>query len=269
MSSRALVAAASLSLGAALAYALTCKAARRRSLARRLHGATLHFFPLSGRAECIRLALAIAGIEFDDSRFAFGEWGALKPTTTWASVPLLELKDGTRLGQARAILRFVGEASGLYPSDALLAQRVDEVIDAAEDVLFLCNATGQGLELSEKIKLRQESAASGKIGSLLSRIDKFIAEHGRDGFAVGSSLTIADLWLFNISSSCASGFLDGMSEALIVEPYESLKAVRTTVANVPAVRKWYDEQVGKPYMEMLIQGKTLASLYKTFYDARG
>ena len=102
----------------------------RSTLKQQLAGATLHFFPLSGRAEATRLALTIGGIPFEDRRFQFAEWGKLKPTTQWATVPVLELRDGTRIGQARSILRLVGKATGLYPSEPLLAQLNGSVVVA-------------------------------------------------------------------------------------------------------------------------------------------
>ena len=92
----------------------------------------------------------LSGIEFEDARFAISEWPTMKPKTLWGSVPILELADGTRLGQARAVLRLVGKVKGLYPTDPLVAQRVDELMDALEDLGTTVTNVGQGLPKEEQ-----------------------------------------------------------------------------------------------------------------------
>ena len=78
----------------------------------------------------------------------------------------------------------------------------------------------------------------------------------------------ADLFLFNLLSAASSGFLDGLNPANVNEPYPAIQAVRKTVATLPAVSAWYDEQATLPYMQKMIGGKTIAELYKPFYTAR-
>ena len=39
----------------------------------------LIYFPLTGRAEAIRLMFAAAGVEYEDCRIPFEEWPKLKP----------------------------------------------------------------------------------------------------------------------------------------------------------------------------------------------
>ena len=55
-------------------------------------------------------------------------------TTPFGKMPVLLLADGTQIGQQRAILRFLGKSTGLYPQDALSAAMVDGVMDATDDV---------------------------------------------------------------------------------------------------------------------------------------
>ena len=148
------------------------------------------------------------------------------------------------------------------------AQRVDELMDALDDVLVTANSLGQGMDSAEKARLRQESAANGKLHMLLTRIDAFVGEHGGDGFACGGVLTVADLYLFNVCSSAGSGFFDGLLPVHVLEPYANVQKVRRRVANLPAVRSWYDAQLEKPYMKTPMQGTTVGGIYQVFYDAR-
>ena len=105
---------------------------------------TLHkllYFDFPGKAEAIRLALTHAGVSFEDHRFADrAEFQALKASgrLQFGQVPALEVTSAaaevTVLTQSAAILRYVAKlnpAVGLYPTDPLLAARVDAVCDLA------------------------------------------------------------------------------------------------------------------------------------------
>jgi prostaglandin-H2 D-isomerase / glutathione transferase len=74
------------------------------------------YWPFGGRADPIRLAFFIGGIDFDDNRVPMADWPALKPTTPFGSVPTLEV-DGHTYGQSNAQLRYAGKLASLYPTD--------------------------------------------------------------------------------------------------------------------------------------------------------
>ena len=62
-----------------------------------LSGCRLTYFGIPGRAEAIRLALAVGGVDFEDERIPFPAWPEVKPATPWVAVPVLELADGSTL----------------------------------------------------------------------------------------------------------------------------------------------------------------------------
>jgi hypothetical protein len=104
-------------------------------LERLLHRMTakvkLQYFDIAGLGEPIRYALAIAGVDFEDARFANrDEFLAKKPTLRFGQVPYLEV-DGKELFQSCAILRFIGRYfdASLYPADAAMAVQVDAFLD--------------------------------------------------------------------------------------------------------------------------------------------
>ena len=70
-----------------------------------------------GRAEPIRLALAIGGVAFEDHRFGFPEFAEVRKTVPFGQVPVLHV-DGVQVTQSDAILRYAGKLAGLYPTDA-------------------------------------------------------------------------------------------------------------------------------------------------------
>ncbi len=215
-----------------------------------LKNACLTYFPLGGRAEASRLAMVLGGIAFEDKRLAPSDWAPLKGGENcppWGSMPILALEDGTVVNQSRAVLRFIGKLTGLYPSDDhVTAAYIDEMVDGMEDLQAKVNSTGQGLDDEAKIAARVESVASGNIAAQLGRIDARIAKVGRDGHAVGGSLTIADLGVYAQACSCFSPLFDGMKPEML-EPYKNIQAVRRTVANQPKVVEWYEKQAALPY----------------------
>ena len=204
-----------------------------------LSGCTLTYFGLPGRGETTRMLLAIAGVKFTDERLAFQDWGALKPTAPFGSMPLLTLSTGFRLAQQRAIARFVGKHTGLYPEDPHAAALVDALMDALEDVQGI-NGVGRGKPQAEKEADRLAAVSpGGKIYQVLAKIDAYIGEHGDGaGHCVGSTLTIADVHLFSYTSNLGSGFFDGVPNTC-TNTFSNIQRVRKCVADLPAVQAWF------------------------------
>ena len=59
---------------------------------------TLHYFDLNGRGDACRALLSHANVEYEDHRFGFPDWPALKPTMPGGTVPALQVTDGPLLG---------------------------------------------------------------------------------------------------------------------------------------------------------------------------
>lgn len=212
-----------------------------------LQGSQLTYFGIPGRGEATRLALTIGGVEnWKDHRIEFSEWPALKQTTPWGSLPLLTLSNGTVIAQQRAILRLVGKETGLYPSeDTVQAALVDSLMDACEDVGSKINAQGQGLEHPEKEAARAKAVAKdGAVYQVLQMVESFVAKYGKNGHAVGNTLTIADLYLYAGCGSLVSGLYDGVPTDCLETPdstFSNINAVRKTVRSHPAAQAYYDK----------------------------
>jgi len=211
-----------------------------------LTSSKLIYFGIPGRGEAIRLALAISGIEFEDKRIPFPVWGNVKPTTPWGTVPVLELADGTQLAQARSILRFVGKYTGLYPTEEyLMAQRIDELMDALEDLGDTITKSGRDLSNNkdELITARRSAVSNGgAVYNLLAKIDAFIGANGVDGHAVGSEMTIADILAFTALGRLVGGVYFGVPPT-VCDPFPNIQRVRKTVGCDPRVVAWYDARV--------------------------
>lgn len=186
----------------------------------------LAYFDFGGRAEPARLALSIAGIEFEDERIPFADWPRRKAEMPFSSLPVLTV-DGRVLTQCNAINRYVGRLTDLYPDDPWQAALCDEVLDVVEDITHKIVAT---LDLpAEQKKAERETLVAGPITLYLKRLQERLAVHGRQYFADGR-LTIADLKVFVWIRSLKSGVLDHVPADLpdrvaptLVEHYERVK----------------------------------------------
>lgn len=259
----------SLFLGAGLGAALAAAGylVLQRRARRTLHNCKLTYFPVSSRGEAVRLALTLAEIPFEDCRISFSEWGPLKPKSPWGSLPFLELADGTLIGQSRSITRLVGKGTGLYPSDEVLAALVDECMDGADDIMSVTIRTGVGLPAAEKIEQRQAACkgpsgvayvACARVEALYERTVQRFASPAP--FLTGR-LTIADLYVFSSTGHTVSGFMDGVTPALL-EAFPRIQAVRKAVANLPKLVSYYEAQKSLPYYELNVGGTLVSAQYE-------
>jgi glutathione S-transferase len=213
-----------------------------------LADSTITYFPLPGRAEPLRLCFIINHINFNDQRIPGKTWQSMKADSPWGSMPYLTLPDKTtRLGQSHAQFRFVAKHTQLYPEDPLAAARVDELMDALEDVGKI-NGVGRGLEKDAKnaARLAAVTGPEGATFKVLAKIDAFIRDNGdgAGGHSVGSSLTIADLYVFSASSMLGSGFFDGVPPT-VTDSFQYISAVRKAVSSINAVQAHYANPEGK------------------------
>ena len=210
----------------------------------------LQYFPMPGApGEVVRLLLTLSGTEWKDERVPGKEWGALKPTTAFGCMPILTHEtDGRSLAQSRALARFIaksaklGGSGPLYPEDDYLAFRVDEMVDALEDVRLVIIPTFGIADQAEKEAARAALFATdggGKIFEGFKRIEGLI---GADGHMVAGQFTLADCWLFATVNAFRAGFLDGVPTTGWLEELPKLKSVIETVAAAPEVKAYYTAQ---------------------------
>lgn len=195
----------------------------------------LTYFDLPGRGEVSRLAFTIAGIDFEDHRVPRTEWGALKPTTPWGGMPILEI-DGKVLAQSNAVNRYVGRLTGLYPvEDAWAAAKCDEIMDAVEDVANHLVSTFS-LPDAEKVARRTELLA-GPIGHILAGYERNLKANGGEFFA-GNKLSVGDLKVYGSLRWLSSGALDGIPTTFIAEKYPTLSAFKARLDAHPKIAEW-------------------------------
>ncbi len=193
----------------------------------------LTYFDASvSRGEECRMALFLAGVEFEDRRLAGDAWPALKASTPFGALPILESPGKPTLAQSNAILTYVGRSYGLHPTDPWEAARHESILQSVEDLRAALAPSGKIADPEEKKRAREE-LASGLIATWGAQIEAQI----RGPFVGGSVLQVADIKLFQISSSFRRGALDHIP-ADVFAKFTKLHALHDVVAAHPKIAEW-------------------------------
>mmetsp|Transcript_6087 Transcript_6087/g.9519 ORF Transcript_6087/g.9519 Transcript_6087/m.9519 type:complete len:204 (+) Transcript_6087:69-680(+) len=191
------------------------------------------YFDVKARAEPIRLALAVGKIEFEDERLAREAFIKRKPDLPFGSLPTMNIGE-KQFAQSNALLRYAGKLAGLYPSDALEALKVDQILDAAEDTLGALRPSFSAKDEEKKLSMRKEFMENA-FPRYVSGIESLV--EGK--WAVGDKMTIADLVLYQLKDTFTSGFLDGIPKNAFDE-YSKISSVADAVGLNAEVKAWND-----------------------------
>jgi glutathione S-transferase len=198
--------------------------------------------PVYCRAEIIRIILNYGGIPFEDFTFKFEAWPEYKPKMPFGQVPVLEV-DGEPLAQSTAIQRYAAKLAGLIPEDLFAAAKVDEahaLIAEMQDVIAPTNAVK---DPEAKIKARQEAIA-GPLKEKLSKLASLLTSAGGK-FLTGDAPTYADIAAYKFMSGLVGGTMDGIPTDVFDE-YPELKAFHKRVAELPPIKKMYENVTEGP-----------------------
>jgi glutathione S-transferase len=158
----------------------------------------LIYFPARGRGEVIRLALAEAGVEWQDDTFKYDDFPKMRSTgrLPFLAVPVWE-EDGFRLAQSQAILNHIGRSHGLYGSNPREQALIDQAIGAVEDVRGEFRKVMTG-DASKRPEIRSELEKT-SLPRWFGLLEKLLASNqDGKGYLVGDKISIADLALYYV-----------------------------------------------------------------------
>eukprot|EP00614_Pseudopedinella_elastica_P020937 CAMPEP_0172616432 /NCGR_PEP_ID=MMETSP1068-20121228/64428_1 /TAXON_ID=35684 /ORGANISM="Pseudopedinella elastica, Strain CCMP716" /LENGTH=254 /DNA_ID=CAMNT_0013421859 /DNA_START=76 /DNA_END=840 /DNA_ORIENTATION=+ len=207
---------------------------------------TITYFNIPALAEPLRALLVLGDYDWSDEYPS--DWPAMKPTTKWGQLPLMQIENGEQMSQTKAMFRFLAkqvvvEGAALYPDDPFEAFKVDELIEAFEDVRVKIVPSFAIKDQAEKEAFRQklfDLPGKGEGALLMAKIEKLA---GANGHMCGDSFTAADIWCFFWVNFLRCGFFDGLS-ADVCSPYPKLLAVTSKVAALPALKAHYTTKMG-------------------------
>lgn len=193
----------------------------------------IYFDSSASRGEECRLALCIAGVEFDDVRITHADWPSMKGQMPYGALPVLELPGHAPLAQTNAILSLIGRRHGLHPTDDFEAARHESMMQHVEDLRTVLSPTMR-MAANEKQAAR-EALASGFLPAWAAATERNILA---TPFFAGANISVVDIKLYEIARWLGSGILDHIP-ATIFADYPKLAGIQEAVRNHAAVKAWY------------------------------
>ena len=195
-----------------------------------------------GRAEPVRIALHAAGVDFEDRRISFQEFGQIRNELRFTCVPVLEV-DGAQITQSNAMLRYAGRLANLYPSDDVMQSfYCDEILGAAEDVTNAIVRTF-GKE-GDALREAREKLVSGRLTVMLDGLEALLLRGGGTWFA-DDRFTVADLKAAEMSRWLSSGALEHIPQDCVQTIAPSLAEHHARVQAEPVVIDYYKSRRGQ------------------------
>jgi glutathione S-transferase len=188
--------------------------------------------PVSRGEEC-RLALHLAGIDFEDDRIDRAAWAAMKPQTPYGGLPILELPGHPPIAHSNAILVLVGRRHGLHPSDDFDAARHEGMMQHVEDLRHMVTPTIRMPDAERKAA--REALVAGYLPAWGGFAEKNILG---EPFFGGAKVSVVDLKLHMAVRWFIGGKVDHIP-ATIFSDCPKLTRVYEAVREHPGVKSWY------------------------------
>lgn len=183
-----------------------------------------------------RFVFVQAGVKYEDVRIEGKDWPAMKPSTPFGFMPVLEV-DGKKLSGSKIIPRYLAEEFGLAGKDAFQNAEIAGIVDAITDIentIIDSFMEKDETKKGEQVKKLLETTLPEKLA-----IFEKLAAAG--GWLFGSSVTWADFAFYQ-----ASDYMIQL-DAKIFEKYPALAKVRASVEVLPNIAKWLKERPETPF----------------------
>ena len=194
----------------------------------------LIYFDFAGsRGEECRIALHLAGIDFEDVRVKSSDWPAMKADMPFGAMPVLEVPGKLPLAHSNAILVFIGRQHGLHPADAFEAARHEALMCAVEELRYTITPTLRITEPEQKRQAR-EALADNELRTWGGYIERQL---GDGPFIAGAVLQVADIKLYMAVRWLITGTVDHVPTTVFDE-YPKLLRLYHAVSEHPGVKAW-------------------------------
>jgi len=206
----------------------------------------LHYWPARGRAEPIRLAMVLAGLEWTEKYVTDEILAETKKKAGTAESPFGQwpmLSEGDMLlAQLQAILKHIGRAHGMYGSrNRMEDYLVDSFMIGADalrakfsDMIWEHGNTPEAREKFEKNHLDLEAKTGRNGGAHLAYLEGYLERSETDWVAAGKKLTVADIILFDLFDAIAKEF--GMEK--LAKLYPKCAAHHKTFSEIEEVAEY-------------------------------
>jgi len=218
----------------------------------------LYYFDIRGLAEVARFMFAVSKTPYEDFRYSFsfgtpGDFSTIKRPefdaakaageldASMGKVPMLEV-DGTKIGQSKAIERFLARELGFAGSTSIEFAQIDQICETAVDIKQAYQKVRNIQDATEK-EAAMTKWFSEDLPASLSLAEKSLPA-GPGPFLVGSKVSWADLTWYNFIAA-PKGFFDNAEGAKAAyEACPRIKAAMEAVAEIPELQEWIQK---RPY----------------------
>jgi len=210
----------------------------------------LYYFDMVGKGEPIRLMCAYLGMTLEDIRFKdYNDFLQLKEAgkLPFGQVPLLEVDQGDgkvhHLVQSSAILSYLGKLGGLYPSDPILAAKVDAALgheaDAFTGPTVVTYAKRFGIHLDDEATKKSEDKIKTEVAPRhLASLENLLGTSTTGWIADTKDPSPPDfVWYVRLAFWIPNNakFYPGLEEyphvTAFVEKFKALEQIKTYYAN--------------------------------------
>uniref|UniRef100_A0A1I7TS12 glutathione transferase n=1 Tax=Caenorhabditis tropicalis TaxID=1561998 RepID=A0A1I7TS12_9PELO len=201
----------------------------------------LIYFPLKGRAEISRQIFAYAGQDYEEQVVTFEQWPALKNSTPFGQIPVLEV-DGKPIAQSYAIARFLAKRFGIAGQNSIEEAEVNAIADQFHDYLnevVPYMSVVAGFKPGDANQLRNDVFLP-NFKKHFTLFEKILAKNP-SGFFVGNSLTWVDLLI----SQHIQDILE--KDSGVVEEFKHVLAHREKVQNLDKIKQWIEKRPKYPF----------------------
>jgi glutathione S-transferase len=188
--------------------------------------------PVSRGEEC-RLALHLAGIDFEDVRVKNAEWPAVKAASPFGAVPTLEIPGKPVLAESNAILCYIGRRGGLHPEDLFEAARHEMMMSHVETLRANVSPT---LRMADDERRVREGLVASFLPAWAAGTERQLTGDGP--FFAGAKLHVVDLKLHMAYRWFSGGKVDYIP-ATIFADYPKLVRIHDAVREHAGVKAWY------------------------------
>jgi glutathione S-transferase len=188
--------------------------------------------PVSRGEEC-RLALHLAGVDFEDVRIKTADWPALKPTMPYGAMPTYELPGKPPLAHSNAILVMIGREHGLHPADPYEAARHEGMMQHVEELRGVVSPTLRMSDADKKVA--REAMVAGFLPQWARLAEANITS---EPFFGGAKLQVVDLKLHMAVRWFGGGKVDYIP-ATIFAGFPKLTRIHDAVRDHDGVKAWY------------------------------
>lgn len=194
----------------------------------------LIYFDFAGsRGEECRIALHLAGVDFEDVRVKSSDWPALKADMPFGAMPVLELPGKPALAHSNAILVFIGRQHALHPTDAFEAARHESLMCAVEELRHTISPVLRIADPEAK-RAAREALAANELATWGRQVERQL---GAGPFVGGATLQVADVKLYMVVRWLTSGVVDHVPTT-VFDHCPKLMRLYRAVAEHAGVKAW-------------------------------